>query len=309
MVAELVVCVQESQEVRAGRAHCAYVSLEHRVEHKRGADTLRLRIEGVESIDLLDIDRLHRIGNPHLYGAEFQFFDETSAEPLAHGVLLLSLLLRLPDQSVVQRSAQLRRVYAEPAQRRKALIQYNWDNSVVAPADRALVEDLIVRVYNMYELMPSDMRVFLEPIERANYVPNQYSATTTHAASTATRKRTATSATTAVSQDVLGYTLHFSGVPDHDESFLRHLESIFGKRLVAAIVVFPHERLVRKSKVSLMPAELLISLACEGKTDLTKQYALIGSKRLCAKVYSALETTPVIASTATTSATTTAART
>lgn len=327
LIAELVVCIQDSQEARAGVCH-KDVSIAHSVAHQRGADNLWLSVDGVESLDLLDLDRLRRFGGPYLIDVDFQFIDENSGEPLTSGVVLFNLLVRgeaQRDASASRRGAELKCVYSEPDERakRKPLVDYDWSDSVVAPLDRPLVVDIIGRVYNMYALMPSEMRVFLEPIDCANYT-TAASRQVAAAAAAAQRHRAAASAAlpppvpgrgrkrgssakataaAAVEDDVapassaLGYTLHFSGVPEFSEAFLRHLESVAGKRLVAAVVVFPHQRLVPDDEASkegavlleTSPAELLVSLSRQGTTETAKQYALMGSKRLCNKIYNDAE--------------------
>lgn len=260
------------------RAQPRLKKLEHMIRYTRDDGKIVFHVMKVCVLDATAINALRNL-SPRILGMRFQFTSLQSGAPLDNGTLIFDIL-----HTSVQRIAAAP-VYVEPTQRRSRAVEIDWSDNIVLVNDRKAVLAVIDDVYNMHQLMPGKITVSIETIDDADYTrTNGVAAQTAPALSK--RKRNADDAISeTVSQSavpLLGYCLHFVGVPSFDDNFLVHMAQKYATRWLGGTIIFP--RRMNKSNI-LVPCQLLVSLGCEhALVQASQPRAICGAKRLCKKM-------------------------
>jgi len=298
MLYELLLIVHSAQ-VAYGRQR-ARVNIKHRILHAAESETLTLEINHVDVLGTSELEALRRFAGANYGSTRFEFRSPATDELLSHGRVVLRLGVvserrasesdgAFDERQRAKRDA-LAAHYAAPDARRAQTMQIDWRTSVVAEADRPLVLELIGDIYNMHQIMPTNITLSLEPIERTDY----------QSATRAKRKaRPHSSAhdggdddddetqTTSAETDAaacVGYALHFANVPSFTDSVLAHLQHKFASRWLGATVLFPHKRHFKKSGTHSVPPQLIVSLRAQHAGVQAKAYQVRGAKRACKKI-------------------------
>jgi hypothetical protein len=269
-VSNVLSCVLASQKKRLPR----FKSMQHKLRYARGEKTIELIVFNLRVFDEQDIAAL-KLLSPRVLQVFFHFVNPESLDPLACGMMSLRLLHSSSDLS-----DPAPRVFAELTRRRQRTHDVDWSTSTVVPIDRDLVLRVIDDVYNMYEIMPPDVTVSLEPIKEVDY--------SVHAKRAVLKRKDqhvddTSLASVQNSGAQLGYCLHFCGVPSFGDEFFAHMANKYGPRWLGATLLFPS---VTKHASIIYPQRLAISIsAASSIVQSSKAFASVGAKRLCGKVY------------------------
>jgi len=292
MLHELLLIVHRAQ-VEYGRPR-ASVRMKHRVLHAPNTDTLSLEISNIDVLGTPELDALRRFAGQCYGSTRFEFRSPTTDELLSCGRIVMRLGTRSTPRAnenhtqFVERcapsSAAIVAHYAPPDTRRAQTMQIDWSASVVADVDRALVLELIDDIYNMHQLMPTNMTVSLEPIERTDHQTTARTKRKTRAADNDDGEATSAESDSALRAPCVGYALHFVNVPSFSDNFLAHLTHKFASRWLGATVLFPHQRRFKRSGVLQIAPQIIVSLRAEGASAQTKAFQLRGAKRACKKI-------------------------
>lgn len=270
-VSNVLSYVLESQKNRLPR----FKSMQHKLRYIRGEKTIELTVFNVRVFDDKDIAALKML-SPRVLQVFFHFINTETLDPLACGMMSMRLL----HASSEPVDAPAPRVFNELTRRRVRTHEVDWSSSTVAPIDRDLVLRVIDDIYNMYEIMPPDVTVSLEPIKEIDY--------SAHAKRAAVKRKEQPVDETSLasvqnSGAQLGYCLHFCGVPSFGDEFFAHMANKYGQRWLGVTLLFPW---CNKSTGVIHPQRLALSIsAASSIAQTSKAFASVGAKRLCGKVY------------------------
>ncbi len=251
--------------------------IKHHIEHVRGAQTLMLDIKGLNTLDWPTVEAMQRAAAGSLLDLSFCFASPETLEPLTSGRISLALHIGTDTRALPLA------VYLEPERsaRRAQTQLIDWRASCVSEtADQTLLLELVGDVFHMHTTMPAQMQVSLEPVHAVDYSAKRAG------------KRTRDDATSSgEDRQVLGYALHFAGVPSFSHCFLEHLAQKYRSRWIGAMVIFPHQRRAMRddarTETHLVAPELIISLAKAAKDQpLATRFATRGARQLCKKICS-----------------------
>lgn len=202
--------------------------LRHQIKRSPDDGRVLLIVHNVPSLGAEQLKTLRQVST-RIHLVRFLFRSLETAAQLGYGCVVFVIGTEpLADD-------ELRTHFAPPEQRQRPTMPIDWTDSVVLPADRPLVLQVLEDVYNMAEFMPTDMRVALEPIETVDHKSNL-------------KKRTGplTSETDDESAQprgrTIGYAMHFTGVPSFDDSFLAYMAHKHEARWAGFQLIFPHTR-------------------------------------------------------------------
>lgn len=232
------------------------------------------RIAVMRSTEVASLYSLSR----RVLGVEFRFRDPQTNLALSYGCVVIKLL-----DATAAVSEATRPVYTPPRERRAQQVEFDFNDAGVEANDRTLIKELCDMVYNIHEIMPCGIAFSLEPITRADF-SNVVGVDASLTESTAGKKRKDDSA------DVLGYCLHFVGVPSFGAEFFDYLQTRYNTRYLGANVLFPYSMRLRKLNKDMVSRQRL-SIMISAESALPQeviQHAQVGAKRLCRKVNEAL---------------------
>ena len=178
------------------------------------------------------------------------------------------------------REQLLRLAFVVPTDRQRPKVAIDWTNSVVAAGDRTLVLDVLDDVYNMAEFMPVDMLVSLEPIETTDY-------------RSVYKKRTSALGSETEDEDgdggatgrVIGYALHFSGIPSCDDSFFAYMAHKYKARWAGFQLFFPRT-LVRDKTARTSAQHLVVRISAENSVPSgVREQGNKGARQLARKLH------------------------
>lgn len=266
LVCNILVSVLMAQRWRNVKAP----SLQHRLRYAPGEDRIVLSVEHVAAMDRANIEAIKAL-SPRVLGMRFQFTSPEHDDALTSGLVIFDLLHTGAQRKPVVPA------YMAPARRRTRTTPVDWKDSVVLECDREFVLRVVDDVYNMHQLMPAKMNMSVEAIEDADYarcVPAKRkheddTPLDDESENTSTRTHPA----------LVGYCIHFVGVPSFDETFLDHMARKYATRWLGATVIFPRARWTT-------PPQLVVSISCENALlQSSAPRAVCGAKRLCKKIY------------------------
>lgn len=210
--------------------------LRHQIKRSTDDGRVMLIVSNVPALTSEQLSALRQVSE-RIHLVRFLFRSLETAAQLGYGCVVFVIgtePLGGGDGSGDGADEALRACFQPPEQRQTPTMPLDWSESVVAPADRALVLRVLDDVYNMAEFMPTDMRVVLEPIENIDY-------------KSSAKKRGPLASETDEESGVppgrtVGYALHFTGVPSFDDAFLAHMAHKYAARWAGFQLIFPHTR-------------------------------------------------------------------
>lgn len=222
--------------------------LRHQIKRSPDDGRVLLIVNHVPSLGSEQLKTLRQVSS-RIHLVRFLFRSLETAAQLGYGCLVFVI------GTEPLAGDELRALFVSPEQRQLPTVPVDWTDSVVAPADRALVMQVLDDVYNMAEFMPTDMRVALEAIENVD-----------HKASL--KKRTGPLASETDDESArphgrtVGYALHFTGVPSFDDAFLAHMAHKYQARWAGFQLIFPHVR-TRAGRQDTVLQQLVVHLSAE----------------------------------------------
>lgn len=224
--------------------------LRHQIKRSPDDGRVMLIVNNVPSLTADQLKTLRQVST-RIHVVRFLFRSLETAAQLGYGCLVFVI-----DTEPLDNVAELRTFFLPPDQRQTPTTTIDWTASAVAPADRALVLQVIDDVYNMAEFMPTDMRVALEPIENIDYKANL-------------KKRGALASETDDESTggpphgrTVGYSLHFTGVPSFDDAFLAYMQHKYEARWAGFQLIFPHSR-TRAGQQQTALQQLVVHISAE----------------------------------------------
>lgn len=249
--------------------------LKHQLKPASNGAEVQLVVHHVQALTS-DQHASLRQSSARIHTIRFVFRALDTALPLAYGCLIFTI-----KPTPLAGADEWRALHRAPAQRQRMRATPDWTLSVVRASDRALILQLLEDVYNMADFIPTEMRVSLEPIEDVDY----------QARTAASRKRGALASETddesAARGSLIGYALHFTGMPSFDDSFLAHLAQKYDSRWLGFALIFPHTRQrTPLAEPVLVPQRIVIKLTAETALvgAATQTAALKGARRLTRKL-------------------------
>lgn len=247
--------------------------LKHSLRYSQGEDRITLNVMHLAALDASDLEALRGFSQ-RILGVRFQFTSIKNDDPITYGHIIVDIL-----HTQAARTPTLA-PYTEPARRRPRVVNPDWSRSVVLEVDRALVMRVVDDVYNMQQLMPARMPMSIEAIEDTDH---------TQSVQASSRKRKPVDAvendsdTSRSRVSLVGYCIHFVGVPSFNDNFLTHMAQKYSGRWLGATITFPY---ARKSDSALVPQQLMVSIGAEHVlAQASRPRAVCGAKRLCKKIY------------------------
>lgn len=222
--------------------------LRHQIKRSPDDGRVLLIVNHVPSLSCEQLNTLRQVSS-RIHLVRFLFRSLETAAQLGYGCIVFVI----GAEPLI--ADELRSFFAAPQQRQVPTVPVDWSDSVVAPADRTLVMQVLEDVYNMTEFMPVDMRVALEAIENVN-----------HKASLKKRNGPLASETDDDSARphgrAIGYALHFTGVPSFDDAFFAYMAHKYQARWAGFQLIFPHVR-TRAGRQDTVLQQLVVHLSAE----------------------------------------------